>query len=117
MYGAAPGALEGDRARAGRPFCFEVCALNYLYAGIWFLAGLVLMLRLRQENRVFLVAGAFFVVLGLWWLCAALFPEWDVFNGVPGVVLKVLTAVVLVVCGAVFWRENRKNAERAKRED
>ena len=91
--------------------------MGYFYAVIWVVSGILLMTRLRKENKVFLVAGAFFVFLGLWWLAATLFPVWDLFNGVPGTVLRVLTAVVLVVCAAVFWRENRKNAANAKKGD
>ena len=95
---------------------FEV-RMGYLYAAIWIVAGVILMTRLRKENRVFLIAGIFFEVLGLWWLGATAFPAWDLFNGVPGLVIRVLTAAVLVICAAVFWRENRKNTEKAKKGD
>ncbi len=91
--------------------------MGYFYAVIWIVSGLVLMLRLRKENKVFLAAGAYFVVLGLWWACAAAFPAWDLFNGVPGTVLRVLTGVMLVVCAVVFFRENRKNAGKSKKGD
>lgn len=86
--------------------------MNYIYAGIWILAGLVLMLRMSKENKIFLLAGAFFIVLGGWWLADALFPAWQVFSGVPGIVLRVLTGVVLVICAVRFFRINRQNTKR-----
>ena len=42
--------------------------MNYVYAGMWFVCGLILMVKLGKENRVFYAAGGFFLVLGAWWL-------------------------------------------------
>ena len=47
-------------------------------------------------------------VLGVWWLLDSLFPDWKVFQGTPGAVLKVLTFIVLVVLAIVFFILNRR---------
>ena len=70
--------------------------------------GLILIFRLSKENKIFYVAGGFFLVLGVWWLLDSLFPDWKVFQGTPGAVLKVLTFVVLVVLAIVFFILNRR---------
>lgn len=83
--------------------------MTYIYAGMWFLVGLILIFRMGKENRVFYGAGAFFLVLGGWWLADALSPE-NLFAGVWGWVLRGITAVALVLMCVVFFRENRKES-------
>ena len=61
-----------------------------------------------ERNKIFYVAGGFFLVLGVWWLLDSLFPDWKVFQGTPGAVLKVLTFIVLVVLAIVFFILNRR---------
>lgn len=94
--------------------------MGYFYAAMWIVAGLVLIFRLSKENKLFYLAGGFFLVLGAWWLLDVLFPAWLVFEGVPGIVLKVITGAVLVVLAVQFFRINRagtkKDATRSKSE-
>ena len=92
--------------------------MGYMYAAIWFIAGLVLIFRLAKENRIFYLAGAFFLVLGGWWLADAIQPAWQVFQGVPGIALKAITAVVLVILAVQFFRINRagRNADKQDKE-
>ena len=42
--------------------------MGYVYAAMWLIAGLILIFRLSKENKIFYVAGGFFLVLGVWWL-------------------------------------------------
>ena len=57
--------------------------MEYVYAGMFFLVGLILLFRMGRENKVFYLAGGFFVLLGGWWLVGAL-TGLDLFNGVWG---------------------------------
>lgn len=93
--------------------------MGYMYAAIWFIAGLVLVFRLAKENKTFYLAGAFFFVLGGWWLADAIQPAWQVFQGVPGIVLKVIAGVVLVILAVQFYRINRagRKADKQDKED
>ena len=61
--------------------------MGYVYAAMWLIAGLILIFRLSKENKIFYVAGGFFLVLA---------------------VLKVLTFIVLVVLAIVFFILNRR---------
>lgn len=93
--------------------------MGYMYAAIWFIAGLVLVFRLAKENKIFYLAGAFFFVLGGWWLADAIQPAWQVFQGVPGIVLKVIAGVVLVILAVQFYRTTRagRKADKQDKED
>lgn len=90
--------------------------MNYMYAVIWLVAGLILILQLSKENKIFYVAGGYFIVLGAWWLVDAIQPAWAVFEGVPGIVLKVITALALVILGAQFLKLNRSGRKKEKEE-
>ena len=46
--------------------------MGYVYAAMWLIAGLILIFRLSKENKIFYVAGGFFLVLGVWWLLDSL---------------------------------------------
>lgn len=83
-------------------------ALHYIYAVMMLAAGLILIFSLSKENKVFYVAGGYFLFLGGWWLADGLLPEADLFAGGWGIAFKVITALVLVVLVAVFVKEYRK---------
>ena len=56
--------------------------MEYVYAGMWFLIGLLLIWKLRKENQVFAFAGGIFLFMGAWWLADALLPQLDLFGGI-----------------------------------
>ena len=70
---------------------------------------------------MFYVAGGFFLILSGWWIANIVSPE-DLFAGTWGIVLRVITAVALVILCVVFWQhyqkdraafEEKKQAEKA----
>ena len=90
--------------------------MNYVYAAIWVIAGLILIFQLSKENKIFYVAGGYFIVLGGWWLVDAIQPAWAVFEGVPGIVLKVVTGIALVILALQFFKLNREGRKKEKEE-
>ncbi|MBP3704321.1 MAG: hypothetical protein J6I98_02200 [Clostridia bacterium] len=86
--------------------------MNYMYAAMFIIAGLILIFQLSKENKIFYLAGAYFVVMGAWWGVDAFKPDWSVFTGVPGIIFKVITGIVLVICAVMFFKLNA--AERKK---
>ena len=82
--------------------------MEYVYAGMWLVVGLILIFRMGKENKVFYLAGAFFLVLGGWWLANAL-TEVNLFEGVWGWTLRVITAIALVLLCLVFWKTYSKD--------
>lgn len=61
-----------------------------MYAAMWLIAGLILIFRLSKENRYSTFAGGFFLDSSVWWLLDSFSPDWKVFPGLLGAVLKVL---------------------------
>jgi len=84
--------------------------LTYVYAAMWFAVALILIFRMGKENRIFYVAGAFFILLGGWWLADAVLPA-NLFAGVWGWVLRGVTAAALVLMCLAFYKETKKDNE------
>lgn len=90
--------------------------MTYVYAVMWLLVGLILIFRMGRENRVFYGAGAFFLLLGGWWLADAIRPE-NLFAGVWGWVLRGITAVALIFMCVAFFQENKKSKKDPSDQD
>lgn len=88
---------------------------GYMYAGLWIVIGLILIVSMAKENRIFILAGAFFLLLGGWWLANALLPEVDLFSGGWGIALKCVTGAALLILTAAFVREYRRRTAEAKK--
>lgn len=91
--------------------------MDYIVGAVMVIAGFILIFSLSKENKIFYLAGGYFLVLGAWWIANALLPEVDLFGGTWGIVFKCFTAVVLVVLVAVFAKEYRKKGRDAAPKD
>lgn len=90
--------------------------MGFVYAAMWLLVGLILIFKMGRENKVFYVAGAFFLVLGVWWLADVLSPQ-NLFAGTGGVLLRVLIGIVLVIVSIAFYREKKKTQDDVPPDD
>ncbi len=88
--------------------------MSFIYAIVMFIVGLILIFSLSKENKVFYVAGGYFLVLGIWWLIQGLMPETNPFAGGWGIAFRVITGVVLVLLVIVFVKEYRKKGRDVK---
>lgn len=89
--------------------------MDYVYSIMWLIVGLVLIFRMAKENKIFYVAGGFFLLLGGWWFVNALMPDLHLFEGIPGIVLRVITAVALILLCRVMFQERQKAKETEKK--
>ena len=89
--------------------------MTYVYAVMWFAVGLILIFRMSKENRIFYAAGAFFILLGGWWLASAMGAP-NMFTGGWGWALRWITAVALLLVCIVFFKETKKSSEKDKLE-
>ena len=85
--------------------------MEFMFPIVILAAGLILIFSLSKENKVFFLAGCYFLVLA-GWLGAD--PDADAFAGGWGIAFRVLTAAVLVVLAVVFVKEYRKNRKSAR---
>ena len=86
--------------------------MSFFYAALWILIGVVLIVKLRQENKAFILAGVFFLLLGAWWIANGLFPDSKVFEGGLGLALRIVTLGALVVLSVVFFLERNRNIKK-----
>lgn len=91
--------------------------MGYFYAILWFAVGLILIFSMSKENKIFLLAGGVFLVMGCWWLADALRPDLKMFEGGWGIGLKCVTGAALVILTAAFFKEYRKKGRGAPPED
>lgn len=91
--------------------------MDYLFGGVMVVAGLILIFSLSKENKIFYLAGGYFLVLGGWWIANGLLPEVDLFAGSWGLGFKCFTALVLAVLVVVFVKEYRKKGRDAAPKD
>lgn len=82
--------------------------MNYFYAILWFVIGLVLIFSMTRENKVFCFAGLFFLFLGAWWLADALLPDISLFEGGWGTALRCISGAALVLLTVSFLLERRR---------
>ena len=88
--------------------------MEFMFPIVILAAGLILIFSLSKENKVFFLAGGYFLVLGAWLLVDRIYPDAGAFAGGWGIAFRVLTAAVLVVLAVVFVKEYRKNRKSAR---
>ena len=85
--------------------------MEFMFPIVILAAGLILIFSLSKENKVFILAGCYFLVLAGWLGADRLWPEVQVFGGAWGIAFRVVTAAVLAVLVVVFVREYRKKGK------
>lgn len=81
--------------------------LEYIYAAMFVVIGLMLLFLAAKENRAFYVAGGYFLLLGAWWYCN-IRTQANLFQGTWGWVFKGITASVLLFCCYIYYLERKK---------
>jgi membrane protein implicated in regulation of membrane protease activity len=84
--------------------------MEYVYAGMWLVVGLILIFRMSKENKIFYFAGGYFIFLGIWWVANALLPDVHLFTGGWGLALRIITGAALAVFCIVFFRDYQRTA-------
>lgn len=82
--------------------------MDYVFAGLWLVVGLLLIFRFGRENRVFYLLGAFFLILAGWWVADILLPA-DLFAGAWAWVLRALALCALAAACVAYYREMKRN--------
>ena len=90
--------------------------MGYLFPIVMLASGLILLFVLSKENKIFRLAGAYFVVLAAWAFADLQWPQAKVFGGAWGIAFRVVTGLVLVALVVVFVKEYRKKGRDAAKE-
>jgi len=88
--------------------------MEYSYVIMWFAVGLILIFRMAKENKIFYLAGGYFIFLGTWCLLNMKLST-NMFRDLPGIVFKALSAIAFVILTIAFVKnykkDSRKNSE------
>ena len=68
---------------------------------MWLVIGLILIFAMAKENKIFYLAGGYFLFLGTWRILEQLF-AFKMFTGPLGIVFKVVSAAVFLILVGVF---------------
>ncbi len=82
--------------------------MAFFYAAIWLLIGLFLLVKFTKEDKIFTLLGGFFILLGIWWLLSGIFPVLNLFVGLLGNILRIITVVVLGIAGYYYYKKFMK---------
>lgn len=89
--------------------------MNYVYGIMFIICGLILLFKLRSENKVFIPLGIYFVLLGGLRLVQTAVPS---ASNVLNWVMRVMSAVALVICFVFYYKNSQvrkaENAEKQK---
>lgn len=86
--------------------------MDYVYGAVWLLVAVLLIFKMSKENKIFYFLGGYFVVLGAWWIINAAVPGLNLFAGVWDIILKVFSAVVLVIVAIFYYKNFYKNRKK-----
>ena len=82
--------------------------MGYVYAAAMFLAGIFIIYFAVQENKLFCIIGAYFILIGIYRLINELTPNIDLLSGVYLIVYRCVTAAVAVFA-IILYFIHRKN--------
>lgn len=88
--------------------------MGFVYAGLWFVVGILLIFKMSRENKAFFAVGGFFLFWGVWQtLDEAL--EIDMYSGVYGWIHKGAALVALIICVLVVYADRNRAKKKASR--
>ena len=80
--------------------------MQYIFAAMWLAVGALLIISLSKENKIYIIAGCYFITLGIWWLLNVLW-EGIMFKGMLGIGFKVFSGIILVILLLYMLRHRR----------
>lgn len=81
--------------------------MGYVYAAAMFLAGIFIIYFSVKENKLFCIVGAYFLLMGIYWLVNELTPNVDLFGGTYGIAFRCVTVAVAVFAIILYFIHHR----------
>ena len=80
--------------------------MNFIYALMGFLIGIMLLIFMRKENKAFYFFSFVFIFMGLWWLLDEI-TTLSFFEGSLLLLFRAVMAVSLLIAIIVYVREKK----------
>lgn len=87
--------------------------MGQAYSVLLVAMGILLMISFAKENKIFLLAGGFFIFFGVWRIADSMTAV-DLQAGPYGVALKVISTAVLIILLVAFGRRYRRESRQQK---
>lgn len=81
--------------------------MNYVYSALWFIIGVLLIVKFRSESKAIYALSVYFFILGIWWLVNELTAV-DLMYGYYVWILRAISAAALIISGIVYYNEKNK---------
>ncbi len=78
--------------------------MDYVYAIMWLLVAIILVVKFSKESKIFYLLGSFFLLMAIWWFANAMTPDIDLLSGNYGLILRGIGAVVLLITGVFYYK-------------
>lgn len=80
--------------------------MNFVYAGMGFAIGLMLLIFMRKENKAFYFFSFVFLFMGAWWLLDEI-TNINFFEGEYLIIFRVMMAISIIVAVLVYFKEKK----------
>ncbi len=80
--------------------------MNFVYAGMGFAIGLMLLIFMRKENKAFYFFSFVFLFMGTWWLLDEI-TNINFFEGEYLIIFRVMMAISIIVAVLVYFKEKK----------
>lgn len=75
--------------------------MGFFYAGVWAVVALFLFVMAIKESKLFFLVSGLFGFMSIWWLVNE-FVEVNLFEGVYGIVFRVIVGLVLLALLIIY---------------
>lgn len=82
--------------------------MGYFYAGVWAIVAVYLFVMAFKESKFLLIVSGLFAFMSGWWLANELLPI-NLFDGLYGIVFRVVVGVALVVLLIIYILMKKQN--------
>lgn len=82
--------------------------MDYFYAFIWFALAVILFVKYRKENKIFVLLSAYFLFMGVWWVADAYMVDIDLMQGTSVFIFRVIAAIMLAISTALYVKSSKK---------
>lgn len=88
--------------------------MGYAYAAAMFVAGIFIIYFSLKENKLFCIAGGYFLLMGVYWLLDELLTDIDLFAGAYGIAFRCVTGVVAAAAIVLYFVQRKRNIDNYK---
>lgn len=90
--------------------------MSFIYAGMGFAIGLMLLIFMRKENKAFYFFSFVFLFMGSWWLLDEI-TNINFFEGNFLIIFRVMMAISIIVAVLVYFKERKTNEFKDYKKD